>query len=93
LLSIVGGSAVEAAIVCPANKPFHQAAGTYPDACPNCSHGQAPYHQACQDPRLQLRQCWPRGKKTFSVLFSWRFLVMEPSSARAFRLFEPYLDA
>jgi hypothetical protein len=32
-------------------------------------------------------------KKTFSVLFSWRFLVVEPSFARAFRLFESYLDA
>jgi hypothetical protein len=61
LLSVVGGSAVEAAIVCPANKPFHQAAGTYPDAYPNCSHGQAPYHQACQDPRLQLRQYFEYG--------------------------------
>jgi hypothetical protein len=61
LLSVVGGSAVEDAIVCPANKPFHQATGTYPNAYPNCSHSQASYHQACHDPRLQLRQCFECG--------------------------------
>jgi hypothetical protein len=37
--------------------------------------------------------CSGREVKTFSVLFSWRFLVVEPSSARAFHLFESYLDA
>ena len=47
---MVGGSAVEAVIVRPANKSSHQAAGTYLDAYPNCSHDQAPYYQACQDP-------------------------------------------
>jgi Zn ribbon nucleic-acid-binding protein len=59
LLSVVGGSATGAVIICPANKPFHQAAGMYPDAYPNCS--QAPYHQAYQDPQLQLCQCFECG--------------------------------